>query len=173
MHFRSLTAISQVENLLSIQNSKVPVAVAPAAAPAGTSPRLVERPAQFTSEVDLWRAFFSLHKPALMSTTVSHYQSFSQRCVIWTWQQPGASLYHHQGGRLCQSERRIHPAAPVRLAGLPDESGVPVVVSGCARSSLAMQIRLDLVQRGNAFAFEIPAAGIGKQRFSDKTALNA
>src|ERR1035438_1992923 len=23
-------------------------------------------------------------------------------------------------------ERRIHPAAPVRLAGLPDESGVPV-----------------------------------------------
>jgi hypothetical protein len=40
-----------------------------------------------------------------------------------------ASSHHHQGGRPCQSERRIHPAAPVRFAGLPDESGVPVVVS--------------------------------------------
>ena len=36
------------------------------------------------------------------------------------------------GRRLCQAERQIYPAAPVRLAGLPDESGVPVVVSGCA-----------------------------------------
>jgi hypothetical protein len=33
MHFRSLTAILQVENLLSTQNAKVPVAVAPAASP--------------------------------------------------------------------------------------------------------------------------------------------
>lgn len=33
MHFRSLTTISQVENLLSTQNAKVPVAVTPAALP--------------------------------------------------------------------------------------------------------------------------------------------
>ena len=31
-------------------------------------------------------------------------------------------------------ERRIHPAAPVPLARLPDESGVPVVGTGCAYS---------------------------------------
>ena len=44
----------------------------------------------------------------------------------------GASGQPHQGKRLGQSERWIHPTAPVRLARLPDESGVPVVVSGCA-----------------------------------------
>ncbi len=31
------------------------------------------------------------------------------------------------------TERRIYPAAQVRLGGLPDKSGVPVVVSGNAR----------------------------------------
>ena len=37
MHFRSLTTISQVENLLSTQNAKVPVAVTPAALPSEDS----------------------------------------------------------------------------------------------------------------------------------------
>ena len=38
-----------------------------------------------------------------------------------------------QDGRLCQSESRIHPAATVWLASLPDSSGIPVVVlPGCA-----------------------------------------
>jgi hypothetical protein len=46
---------------------------------------------------------------------------------------PGASWHSHQGERRCQLERRIHPVAPVRLAGRPDESGVPVVVPGCVR----------------------------------------
>ena len=32
--------------------------------------------------VGLWSAFFSLHKPALMATTVSQGQSFSQRGFI-------------------------------------------------------------------------------------------
>ena len=37
------------------------------------------------------------------------------------------------GRRRCQSERRIHPAAQVRLARLPVKSGVPVAVPGCAQ----------------------------------------
>lgn len=40
-------------------------------------------------------------------------------------------------------ERRIHPAAPVRFAGLPDEFGVPVVVSRRARRPLLIEFAID------------------------------
>ena len=42
-------------------------------------------PQWYPSEVGLWRACFSLHKPALMVTTVSHGQFCNQRRFIWTW----------------------------------------------------------------------------------------
>ena len=45
----------------------------------------------------------------------------------------GASRHHHQGRSPRQPERRIHPAGGRVALGLPDKSGVPVVVSGCAR----------------------------------------
>ncbi len=40
----------------------------------------------------------------------------------------GGGSRRASGGRLGQSRRQIHPAAPVWLAGRPDESGVLVVV---------------------------------------------
>jgi len=58
-----------------------------------------------------------------------------------------ASRHHHPGGRPCQSERRIYPAGRRTALGLPDESGVPVVVSGSAhwhRESLRCQGALAL-----------------------------
>jgi len=43
------------------------------------------------------------------------------------------SLNKETDGRILTAppERRIHPAAPVPLARLPDESGVPVAVATC------------------------------------------
>ena len=51
----------------------------------------------------------------------------------------GASRHHHQGGYPSQLERRIHPAGGRVALGLPDESGVPVLVSGAPPGPAAAQ----------------------------------
>jgi hypothetical protein len=45
----------------------------------------------------------------------------------------GASGHQHHCSRADEPERRIHPAGLPGARSLPDESGVPVVVSRCAR----------------------------------------
>ena len=53
-----------------------------------------------------------------------------------------ASRHDHQGGQPRQPERRIHPAGGRVALGLPDESGVPVVLSGCARPAASRHLGL-------------------------------
>ena len=72
----------------------------------------------------------------------------------------GASGRQHHCSRAEEPERRIDPAGGRVGPGLPDESGVPVVVSGSA-----FRLVEDCTASGPAYANQVISLGPGSSRF--------